>query len=130
MVLTRDDIQQIREVVIEGFETLAVPRFDTLEKDVSELKQDVSVLKHDVTVLKQDVIELKTSVSNLNDKFDNLEGQVRGLEKDTREIYMMLAKREAGAPSFNKRNLEQKIRTTYERLQVIAKEAGIVLPAE
>ncbi len=128
MSLTKDDLQKIREVVIEGFETLAVPRFDTLEKDVSELKQDVSVLKKDVSVLKQDMAEVKSDVRNLNGKFDNLEGQVKGLEGDIREIYMMLAKREAGAPSFNKLTLEQKIHTTYEQLQITAKQAGVTLP--
>lgn len=124
MALTKDDIQQIREVVIVGLEILAVPRFDALEKDAAELKEGVTTLKQDMTEVKQAVSELKTSVGSLNDKFDNLEGQVSGLERDIREIYIMLAKKEAGAPNFNKLNLEQKIRTTYDRIQVITKEAG------
>lgn len=130
MALTKDDIKQIREVVIEGFETLAIPRFDVLEKDVSELKQDVSELKQDVSELKHDMGVVKSDIRNLNDKFDTLAGQVTGLERDVREIYLMLAKRDAGAPSFNKLTLEQKIKSTYEQLKITAKEAGVTLPRD
>jgi outer membrane murein-binding lipoprotein Lpp len=134
MTLTKDDIAQIKEIVVEavndGFETLAVPRFDTIEKDVSDLKQDAFILKQDVSELKADVNELKSDVRTLNSKFDMLEGRVKGLERDIREIYMMLAKREAGAPSFNKLTLEQKIRATYDQLQIAAKEAGINLQSD
>lgn len=135
MALTKTDLNEIRSIVIEGFETMANPRFEALENDVSGIKKDVtmlrsdvSVLKSDVGVLKEDVSYLKSDVRTMSMKLDTLEGQLKGLESDIREIYMMLAKQQAGAPSFDRLTLEQKILQTYEQVKATAKQAGVTLP--
>ena len=105
MALSKEDMQQIREVIIEGVEAVTGPRFDALESDVAELKSDVVELKSDVAGLKSDVVELKSdviglktdmaevmgSVRVLNMSMDELSGRVEALENDIKEIYIMLA---------------------------------------
>ena len=56
--------------------------YDTMQEmkqDVFELKQDVSGLKQDVSGLKQDVSGLKQDVSALNSRQDSLEKNVRDI---------------------------------------------------
>ena len=86
MALTNDDKQWIKEAIVEGvngaLETIVLPRFDTVEADISELKRDVSGLKEDVSVLKEDVSGLKEDVSGLKEDVSKLKEDVSGLKED------------------------------------------------
>lgn len=143
MALSKEDMQQIREVIIEGVEAVTGPRFDALESDVAELKSDVVELKSDVAGLKSDVVELKSdviglktdmaevmgSVRVLNMSMDELSGRVEALENDIKEIYIMLANEtQITDKKIAKFSLEEKLLKLNAELISTAKQAGIVLP--
>jgi chromosome segregation ATPase len=157
MALSKEDMQQIREVIIEGVEAVTGPRFDALESDVAELKSDVVELKSDVAELKSDVVELKSDVAELksdvvelksdviglktdmaevmgsvrvlNMSMDELSGRVEALENDIKEIYIMLANQtQITDKKFAKFSLEEKLLKLNAELISTAKQAGIVLP--
>ena len=157
MALSKEDMQQIREVIIEGVEAVTGPRFDALESDVAELKSDVVELKSDVAELKSDVVELKSDVAELksdvvelksdviglktdmaevmgsvrvlNMSMDELSGRVEALENDIKEIYIMLANQtQITDKKITKFSLEEKLLKLNAELISTAKQAGIVLP--
>ena len=143
MALSKEDMQQIREVIIEGVEAVTGPRFDALESDVAELKSDVVELKSDVAGLKSDVVELKSdviglktdmaevmgSVRVLNMSMDELSGRVEALENDIKESYIMWANEtQSTDKKIAKFSLEEKLLKLNAELISTAKQAGIVLP--
>ena len=129
MALSKEDMQQIREVIIEGVEAVTGPRFDALESDVAELKSDVVELKSDVIGLKTDMAEVMGSVRVLNMSMDELSGRVEALENDIKEIYIMLANQtQITDKKFAKFSLEEKLLKLNAELISTAKQAGIVLP--
>ena len=129
MALSKEDMQQIREVIIEGVEAVTGPRFDALESDVAELKSDVVELKSDVIGLKTDMAEVMGSVRVLNMSMDELSGRVEALENDIKEIYIMLANQtQITDKKITKFSLEEKLLKLNAELISTAKQAGIVLP--
>ena len=129
MALSKEDMQQIREVIIEGVEAVTGPRFDALESDVAELKSDVVELKSDVIGLKTDMAEVMGSVRVLNMSMDELSGRVEALENDIKEIYIMLANEtQITDKKIAKFSLEEKLLKLNAELISTAKQAGIVLP--
>ncbi|MFZ2544703.1 MAG: hypothetical protein WAW80_01880 [Candidatus Saccharimonadales bacterium] len=145
MTLDKNDINVMRDTIVDAIEQLVLPRFDendkrfdALERDVADLKADVSELKTDVSGLKADVSELKTDVNILKDDMrdvkstlSRLEGRIEALEADTKEIYYMLADLQKATGldrKFAKLSLEQKLFQLNIELLSTAKEAGIVLP--
>ena len=129
MALSKEDMQQIREVIIEGVEAVTGPRFDALESDVAELKSDVVELKSDVIGLKTDMAEVMGSVRVLNMSMDELSGRVEALENDIKEIYIMLANEtQITDKKFAKFSIEDKLLKLNAELISTAKQAGIVLP--
>lgn len=151
MSLTKQDLSDVRSVIIEAIDTMVSPRFDVLEQDVAELKgdvailkadvaelkadvvvlkADVAVLKADVAVLKSDVSELKSDMGQVKHSLHNLDGRVEALENDIKEIYLMLADLQKGNDAekqFKKLSLEKQLLKTYKEVLLVAKEAGIDL---
>lgn len=124
MSLTKQDLVDIRGVVLDALDVAVNPRLDVIESDIDELKTDVSELKSDFSELKSDMRKVKKSL-------ENLEGRVEALESDVREIYLMqknLQKSQAPNKQFNKLTLEQKLLKINAELLATAKEAGISLP--
>jgi len=104
------------------------------EKDLSELRVIIRDEVKDAfeingrSMVRDEVHSIVSSqLGSVNDKLDAMTGRIKALENDVHDIYLMLAKRNAGSPNFSKLNLEEKIRTTYEQLKITAKEAGITL---
>lgn len=131
MSLTKQDLSDIRGVVLDALDVAVNPRLDALEEGMDELKQDVTVLKQDVSVLKQDVTELKSDMREVKTSLNSLEGKVTALEADVKEIYAMLADMQKSSPEdkrLKKLSVNQKILEAYELVLSAAKEAGVKLP--
>lgn len=131
MSLTKQDLKDIRGVVLDALDVAVNPRLDVIEGDIDELKSDVSVLKTDVSDLKTDVSDLKSDMRQVKKSLERLEGRVEALEADVREIYLMLAdlqKSQTPNKQFKKLTLEQKLLKINAELLATAKEAGISLP--
>ncbi len=117
MSLTKQDLKDIRGVVLDALDVAVNPRLDVIESDIDELKTDVSELKSDMRQVKKSL--------------DRLEGRVEALESDVKDVYLMLAdfqKAQLPDKQFKKLNLEQKLLKINAELLATAKEAGISLP--
>ena len=131
MSLTKQDLKDIRGVVLDALDVAVNPRLDVIESDIDELKTDVAELKTDVTELKTDVSTLKSDMRQVKGSLISLEDKVITLEADIKEIYLMLAdfqKAQLPDKQFKKLNLEQKLLKINAELLATAKEAGISLP--
>lgn len=131
MSLTKQDLKDIRGVVLDALDVAVNPRLDVIESDIDELKTDVAELKTDVTELKTDVSTLKSDMRQVKGSLISLEDKVITLEADIKEIYLMLAdlqKAQLPDKQFKKINLEQKLLKINAELLATAKEAGISLP--
>lgn len=131
MSLTKEDLSEVRDVVVEALEAIVLPRFDTLEGDVAVLKTDVAVLKTDVAELKTDVVKLQQDMREVKGTLKNIDDRVTTMENDIKEIYYMIAnlqKTQSAGKKFSKLSLEQKLLKINQELLIAAKEAGIELP--
>jgi hypothetical protein len=64
-------------------------------------------------------------------KLDPVLGELKALREDTKEIYSMITRLQAGVMAdsdFSKKSLEEKLLTLDAELLAAAKQAGIVLP--
>ena len=52
MSLTKQDLKDIRGVVLDALDVAVNPRLDVIEQDVAELRTDIAELKTDVAELK------------------------------------------------------------------------------
>ena len=67
---------------LDGLEANVIPRLDSLETDVKDLKTDIGGLRTDVEDIKTDVEGLKTDVGGLKTDVKGLKANVEGLETD------------------------------------------------
>lgn len=131
MSLTKQDLKDIRGVVLDALDVAVNPRLEIIEQDVAELKTDVADLKTDVVDLKTDIADLKSDMRQVKSSLVSLEDKVTTLEADIKEIYLMLAdlqNTQLPNRSFKKLTLEQKLLKINTELLATAKEAGISLP--
>jgi chromosome segregation ATPase len=130
MSLTDEDLSQVRDVMVEAIQAVAVPRFDALETDIAEIKTDVAALKEDVAVLKEDVAVLRREMHEVKGSLGRIDGRVEALEADIKELYAMVKRQQPTYvdKQFDKLSVEQKILQTYANLKTIAIEAGVTLP--
>ena len=122
--VTNDDIMamlsQFSDNMERRFEGID-ERFDRVDERFDKMDVRFDGLQSDVRILQSDMREVKQSLASLD-------GRVQALEADTKEIYLMLAKRDSGDPKFSKLSLEKKLLQLNANLLATAKEAGIVLP--
>lgn len=137
MSLTKEDLSQVRDVVVEAIQELILPRFDehdkrltAIEQDVRGLKEDVRVLKDDVRVLKDDVRVLKEQMREVGVSIGRIEGRLEAVEADIKELYDLLdtQKPSYADKQFAKLSVERKVLNMYEDVKLLAQEAGVALP--
>ena len=131
MSLTKQDLVDIRGVVLDALDVAVNPRLDVIESDIDELKTDVAELKTDVAELKTDVSSLKSDMRQVKGSLVRLKDKVTALEADVKEIYFMLTDlQQSQLPNkqLKKLTLEQKLLKINAELLATAKEAGISLP--
>jgi chromosome segregation ATPase len=131
MSLTKDDIDQVRDVVVSAIEALVIPRFDEHDKRFDALEKRFDSLEERVDALANDVVDLKKDMREAKNHLANIEGRLEALEADIKELYGMVEKiqRHNGArKSFDKLSFEQKTIQVYEDIRALAQEAGIALP--
>lgn len=124
MSLTKDDLTQIRFVINDAFETLAIPRFEAIE---SKLDEHSAILNEHASLLKDHSNQLR----GLHEKVDNIEGRLKAIEADIKELYHLVGQTSstASAKKFAKLNTEQKMLSMYNDFQALAKQLGIKLPS-
>lgn len=122
--VTNDDIMDM----ISQFATSVDARFDAMDQRFDTMDQRVDTIDQRISRVEDDLSTVKQDIRSVNKTLDSLDGRIQALEADIREIYLMLARRDAGDPTFSKLTLEKKLLQLNTNLLATAKQAGITLP--
>jgi SMC interacting uncharacterized protein involved in chromosome segregation len=138
MSLANEELEQVRDIVIDAVQSVTIPHFEMvtadiagLKQDIGGLKEDVRILKEDVRILKEDVRGLKADMREVKGSLNRLEGRVEALEADVKELYAMInasAKSSSGDKRDSRLSVEQKVLQMYQDVKLLAREAGVTLP--
>jgi hypothetical protein len=103
MSLTDEDIDQLRDTVVEAIQSAVMPHLKILATDLAETKSSL--------------IQLVV--------------RIEALGADVKELYRMIAVTARGSSEDKKlarRCIEQKVLQLYEDVKLLAREAGVTLP--
>ncbi len=132
MALTKNDLKQIGQVVVEVtapmFEQV-YERFDSVETNLNT-KID-SVEKSLTTRVDKFEHETHHYLSGIEQRLDTIESKLDGLDEDIRSLYKLvdqLKKSQGNDKKFLKLDVEQKILRLHADLLSTAKQAGVSLP--
>lgn len=123
MALTKTDLQQIREVVIEGVLITTWPPFESLELDIIQIKIIATDLK---LALKK----MGAHFGSIRREYEAACGRLIAIENDVKETYSMILgvmRSRTTNELFSKTKLEEKIHEFHDEILVLAKEADITL---
>lgn len=128
MSLTKEDVSQIRDIVIEGMELFTTPIHEKLDEHSRILREHSRLLGEHSRLLYEHsnrftAIELR--LSKIEDRLDWIEGQIQALLSDIKELYDLTAVKLD--PNFQKLDDEAKIRTLYKYVTETAKAMNIKL---
>jgi len=117
MALTKDDLKQIGEVVVE----VTAPMFEEVYGRFDKSEKELQDFKH----------ETHHRLSSIEQRLDTIESKLDGLDEDIRALYKLvdqLQKAKGKDKKFLKLNAEKRVLKAYQDFQAAAKELGISLP--
>lgn len=120
MSLTKQDLKDIRNVVLEALEVAVIPRLDALEAEVAALKSEVASFK----------AETSRRLDALEAQMKNTNGRLTALENDVKELYHMIDKKPSfgfGSKEYQKLPSEDKIHILDHEVGALAKDMGVTL---
>lgn len=142
MTLTKDDIRQIGEIVVE----VTSPMFETLGERISGVEGKVGglegrmeglegrmdSLEHELRDLKS---EVRTRLSTLEARIDHLATKNQNIfdniDADIRSIYTLIEKLEKGSATekkFAKQTIVEHLPAIYKAVVLVAKDLNVPLP--
>lgn len=121
MSLTKEDISQIRDIVIEGMELFTAPIHDKLDEHSRKLDEHSEILKEHSNRL----TAIESRLTSIEERLDWIEGQIQAILNDIKELYDLTAIKLD--PNFEKLDDEAKIRTLYKYVTATAKAMNIKL---
>lgn len=142
MSLTKDDIKQIGEIVVEVtspmFE-MVFARFDRLEGRMGNLESRMDSLENRVSGLENEFRDFKAETRSrlavLEQKIDDLtashSARFENVEDDIRLIYKLVNKLENGTKEeklFAKQTVVKHLPAIYKAIVLVAREQKITLP--
>lgn len=137
MSLTKQDLGDIRDVVLEAIDVAVSPRLDRLEAIAEEhtrLLQEHSRQLHEHGEILRDhgqrLTNLETKVDRVERKVDHLEGEIKALYADVKELHRITGELERHIMSetrFAKLSTEQKLRRLYTDIMALARHLGVTL---
>lgn len=153
MALTKEDIELIRQVIVETvapmfeFQTEELGgRIDKLEARMDSLEHRMESLEHRMDSLENRVGKLEKSFENfryevdqrfraLEEKLDDqtltIKDHLENIREDIDLLFALVRKYEHGTPEqqeFMKLTVERQVPILYRSLEAIAKKAGVSLP--
>ncbi len=135
MALTKDDIRQIGEIVVEVtspmFETLG-ERISGVEGRMEGLEGRMDNLEHELRDFKS---EVRTRLSTLEARIDHLATKNQNIfdniDADIRFIYTLIEKLEKGSATekkFAKQTIVEHLPAIYKAVVLVAKDLNVPLP--
>lgn len=122
MSLTKQDLADIRNVVLEALDTLVNPRFDRIE---AKLDDHSAILADHSAIL----AEQNRRLDSIEGRLDRLEGRMQALENDIKELYGMVGQPTANAPDkrLAKLSPEQQLRQIHHEVLNLARHMHVEL---
>ncbi len=139
MSLTKQDLSDIRGVILDALDVAVNPRLDSVESSVDILSERVHGVETrldgvetrlDGVETRLDGVEKQQRISN--ETLQQIEGKLIALESDVKEIYTMLSElQNSKTPdkTFAKLTLEDKVLDTHAKVLKLAKQLDISLPS-
>jgi septal ring factor EnvC (AmiA/AmiB activator) len=135
MSLNDEDLEKVNNLVVtavtEAISTLAIPRFDEIEKRLDEHDKRFDKIEARLDAIERDIADLKKDMREVKNRVTNIEGRLEALEADVKELYGMVKKiqqHDGARKSFENLSFEQQLIQVYEDIRAIAHEAGIAMP--
>lgn len=152
MSLTKNDLGQISNLILDSLNSVVMPRFDAIEETLDEhtkilgdhsrildehtriLHEHTKILgDHSRTLREHDskLHSLVVSVGSIERRLDSMDGRLQALENDIKEIYEMLGQQNSAdliRPSFRSLPNEKKLLILNQELLPAAKQMGVTLP--
>lgn len=129
MSLTKDDLTDIRTVILEALEVAVNPRFDSLESKVDKLEGRMDGLE--ARMLAQESAQRETNhrLTSVEAKLENVDGRLQAIEADVKELYGMVGKVVPASfdKDFAKLSPEQKLHKLHAHLHTLARHMQIEL---
>ena len=131
MSLTKNDLDLIRNIVIDGVQVVTEPHFDLIESDIQDTKEAIAHIKADIVAIRRDISGLQSRTVSQQEDLSMINGGLTAINNDVIEIYTML--KEPKLPTrlereFNKLSVEKQILLTYRNTLITAKKMGVNLP--
>lgn len=114
MTLTKQDISQIRDIVIEGMELFTAPIHEKLDEHSNKLNEHGNRLT-----------AIESRLGSIEERLDWIEGQIQAILDDIKELYDLTAIKLD--PNFEKLDDETKVRILYKYVTATAKAMNIKL---
>ena len=148
MSLTKDDIKQIGQIVVEVtspmFEQMG-ERFDRVETELHDFKREMTDFKHEMTDFKSEMTdfkhemtdfksEIRTKLATLEAKIDRIAtshtDRFENVEDDVHMLYTLVRKLEHGNKEeklFAEKTIVQHLPAIHKAIMIIAKKNNISL---
>ncbi len=131
MSLTATDLDQIKNIVTDGIQTLVTPQFDEVYIRLDKIDSRIDVIDGRLENLEKTIAEvelrltrLEKEVRELGERVEDLVGNVKAHESDIHEIYGMLHKLEKQPQAMTNRQTQKQIDELYRRTDLLAKKTG------
>jgi predicted nuclease with TOPRIM domain len=132
MSLTKQDLTDIRTVVLDALEAVVEPRFDALEGRMDNVEGGLDKVEGGLQGLEREQATTNQRLSSLEQKVDNLDGRLEALENDIKALYEMTPpsarQTHVASPSYKKLSQQDKLVVLNQELLALAKAAGVSLP--
>ena len=120
MSLTKQDLKDIRIVVLDAIDFAVTPRLETLEAKVSNLESEFRSFKS----------EVNARLYNIESQLDTVDGRLKAVEADVKELYLLASKKlsfDFGSKKYQKLPNHKKIQILDREISLVAKDLGIAL---
>lgn len=122
MSLTKQDLTDIRTVILEALQAVVEPRFEDLETRFDNLETEFRNFKSEMTSFKADMTSFRAEttrrLSAIESQLTDMNGRLTALENDVMDIYKMLARK----PTFGLGDKKYQKLSNNEKIQILDKE--------
>ncbi len=139
MSLTKQDLVDIRGIVIDAIDTLVTPRFDRLEERMDKLELRMQALEERMDVLEKRMGTLEVNQEEMNLRLTRIEfgmGDIRGrleaVENDIKALYRLVKKQAhptIGSKTYRALPDTKKILVLNTAITALARELDVHLPS-
>lgn len=127
MSLSKQDLSDIRDVVLDALDVAVNPRLDSLESKVDSLENRMDSMEGRMAAQESAQHETNRRLGAIESQLDSMDGRLEALEADVKELYAMVGGHATGGKSFGRQTPERKLRLLYAEVTALARELHVEL---